>query len=427
MIYAGEAGAILASRAEIHGAGEAGACRSASYSRPDGSLEMSMMRGRLRTFRRHVIRLAVAMVVLDGASEARSRPADACADLTQTVPADTIKALSRGVNLAGWMDGPGSPSPARAVLRTLRKAGMTHVRLPVPAERVMRRFASERDLNQQLRTIEAALTELISIGFHVSIDLHPGEQFSALHRDSAAQSMDAMRDAWNSLASIIRRHPQDWIFAELLNEPDVDAERWQTEAEQLSKFVRQLLPQTTLIVGPTNWQRADSLPDFRPLSDPNVVYAIHFYDPMVFTHQGHWDPAEPLSCIRGLPFPILSDSPVVRNIRQQLMETGKRRALDELDRAIDQARGGDVVSVQLEPAVAWQKQFSRPLIVNEFGVLKAQAPPESRLRWLASVVDFAEQHCWGWTHWELAQGFGLLDENTGKPDAAVMRALLSRP
>jgi endoglucanase len=386
---------------------------------------MSMMRGWLRIFLRHAMRLAVAIAVLNDGSEARSRPADACAELTQTVPANAIRALSRGVNLAGWLDGPGSPG--LAVLLTLRKAGLTHVRLPVPAERVMRNFAAERDLNQQLRAVDAALTELISIGFHVSIDLHPGEQFSALHRDSAAQSMGAMQDAWSSLAAIIKRYPQDLIFAELLNEPDVDAERWQTEAEQLAKFVRQLLPRTTLIVGPTNWQRADSLPNFRPLSDPNVVYAIHYYDPMVFTHQGHWDPAEPWSSIRGLPFPVLPDSPVVRNIRRQLTEAGKQRALDELDRAIDQARGGDVVSMQLEPAVAWQKQFSRALIINEFGVLKAQAPPESRTRWLASVVDFAEQHCWGWTHWELAQGFGLLDEKTGKPDATVMRALLARP
>jgi endoglucanase len=40
------------------------------------------------------------------------------------------------------------------------------------------------------------------------------------------------------------------------------------------------------------------------------------------------------------------------------------------------------------------------------------------------VVGFAERHCWGWAHWEYAQGFGLLDAKTGQPDANVMRALL---
>jgi len=78
----------------------------------------------------------------------------------------------------------------------------------------------------------------------------------------------------------------------------------------------------------------------------------------------------------------------------------------------------------LEPAVVWQRRFSRPIIINEFGVLKAAAPRDSRLRWLSAVTAFANEHCWGWAHWELAQGFGLVNDNTAMPDAGVLRALL---
>jgi endoglucanase len=348
----------------------------------------------------------------------------ACEYRTDSVPSQAIASLSRGFNLAGWLDGPESIAPDIAVLRTLRKAGMTHIRLPVAAERVMRRFTSERDVDDLLQSLDQALTTLLSLGYHVSVDLHPGERFSRLHQDDPTASMESLRDGWSRLADIINRHPPALVFAELLNEPDIAPARWQTEAEQLAGFVRDRLPLTTLIVGPTNWQRADSLPEFRPLSDPNVVYAIHFYDPMVFTHQGHWDPADPLSNIRGLPFPIEAEDPAVQNIRQQLIARAKPRALALLDSAIAQAKSGDVISSQLQPAVAWQQQFSRPLIINEFGVLKGGAPEQSRVRWLRSVVNFADRHCWGWAHWEYAQGFGLLDAKTGKPDANVMRALL---
>jgi endoglucanase len=238
--------------------------------------------------------------------------------------------------------------------------------------------------------------------------------------------MESLREGWSHLADVINRHPPAMVFAELLNEPDIEPARWQIEAEQLARFVRDRLPRTTLIVGPTNWQRADSLPDFRPLDDRNVVYAIHFYDPMVFTHQGHWDAADPLSDIRGLPFPIQAEDAAVQNIRQQLIAGAKPRALGMLDAAIAQAKSGDVIASQLQPALAWQARFSRPLMINEFGVLKGGAPEQSRVRWLRAVADFADRHCWGWAHWEYAQGFGLLDAKTGKPDADVMRALLQR-
>ncbi len=351
-------------------------------------------------------------------------PANACDYGAFSVPRETIASLSRGFNLAGWLDGPESIAPDVAVLRALSKAGMTHIRLPVSAERVMSRFTSEADANEELRSLDHALIELLSLGYHVSVDLHPGEDFPRLHRDDPTAAMTSLREAWSRLADIISRHPPALVFAELLNEPDIEPARWQIEAEQLAGFVRDRLPRTTLIVGPTNWQRADSLPQFRPLNDPNVVYAIHFYDPMVFTHQGHWDAADPLSNIRGLPFPIRPENVAVQNIRQQLIAGAKMRTLEMLDGTIALSKSGDVINSQLQPALSWQQRFSRPLIINEFGVLKGGAPEESRVRWLRSVVNFADRNCWGWAHWEYAQGFGLLDAKTGKPDANVMRALL---
>jgi endoglucanase len=345
--------------------------------------------------------------------------ANACAILGHTVPADRINGLARGFNADGWVNGGQSPPPL-ALLAQLRKEGMTHVRLPVPAEHIMQRFASKGDRNARLDAVNAAVTTLISLGYYVSIDLHAGESFNQLHRQEPAAAMQAMKDAWQDLAQIMRRHPTDRIFAELLNEPDLDAARWQREAEQLALFVRQLLPRTTLIVGPVNWQRPDSLPGFRPLDDLNVVYAIHFYDPMVFTHQAHWDPKDPLHYIRGLPYPIRAEDPEVQKLRRQLADGNDAKVLAMLDKATPDER----IDKWLEPAVLWQQQFSRPIIINEFGVLKAGAPRESRLRWLSSVVSYAQQHCWGWTHWELSQGFGLLDDKSGQIDAGALKALL---
>jgi endoglucanase len=127
--------------------------------------------------------------------------------------------------------------------------------------------------------------------------------------------------------------------------------------------------------------------------------------------------------IRGLPYPVHASDPRVQAIRRQLVNERAVAALEKLDTiAVSATNSG--IEKWLEPAVAWQRRFSRPIIINEFGVLKAAAPRDSRLRWLSAVTAFANQHCWGWAHWELAQGFGLVDDNTGMPDAGVLRALL---
>jgi endoglucanase len=366
--------------------------------------------------------LAFALAILG--SLLTSNTVSACLHLVHSVPPNVIEALSRGFNLDGWFNETEPAPPSIELLRELRKAGMSHIRLPVPAERVMPRFASKAERDERLHEIDHALSELIFLGYYVSLDLHPGNQFSRLHQQDPEASLQEMKDTWTGLAQIMRLHPADRIFAELLNEPDLDADRWQREAEELAGFVRRLLPRTTIIVGPVNWQRADSLPSLRPLNDLNVVYAIHMYDPMAFTHQGHWLAEEPLSSIRGLPYPIRADDPRVQKLRQQLVEEQKTPALAALDQAIISSADADGAAKWLEPAAAWQRRFSRPIIINEFGVLKSQAPRESRLRWLSAVVTYANQHCWGWAHWELAQGFGLIDDRTGRADAGVMRALL---
>jgi endoglucanase len=349
----------------------------------------------------------------------------ACIETRHAVPPARLQAMTRGFNLAGQLDRGGTPLMHPQLLRKLHERGMRHVRLPVPAEAIMPQYANPAAIEIRLQDVNRVVRELVELGYSVMVDLHPGAQFNALHRDKQVEAMAALRSAWGSLARVVGRFPPDRVFAELLNEPDVSVERWNVELPQLAAFVRRLLPDTTLVVGPVNWQRADSLPDFKPLGDLNVVYALHFYDPMAFTHQGHWDPSDPLSDIRKLPFPVTRGDNAVAGLRHRLEAQQKSKALRELDAAIALSEGGDLVARQLEPALKWQAQYRRPLIINEFGVLRHHAPERSRAAWIRSVVGVAETNCIGWAHWEFAQGFGMLNEKQ-ELDEETVRALLGR-
>ena len=117
-------------------------------------------------------KLLVAAILLS-MSFAQSASADTCVALPHTVAPDRLAALSRGFNADGWINGPKSAPASAGLLQQLRKAGMTHVRLPVPAERIMPRYASEAERDETLRALDQALKQLMSLGYAASVDLHP--------------------------------------------------------------------------------------------------------------------------------------------------------------------------------------------------------------------------------------------------------------
>src|SRR4051812_18024382 len=191
-----------------------------------------MLQGRamfnFRNAVRGTLKPLVLAICISMAAVAATR-ADSCGTLSHAVPPQRIAALSRGFNADGWFNGAHATPPATPLLLELRKSGMTHVRLPVPAERLMRRFASSSERDEVLRELGRAIKELTSLGYSVSVDLHPGDRFNRLHRDDATASMAAIKGAWGDLAQVMRNFSPDLVFAELLNEPDLKAERWQRE------------------------------------------------------------------------------------------------------------------------------------------------------------------------------------------------------
>ena len=367
--------------------------------------------------------LGTALAVLP----ARAQMSRDCAFLGETgVPAQRLAALARGFNLPGWLDGSETRRPDIGTLAALHRRGFTHVRLPVTPERLMAAFSAPADVARDRAELDAALDRLLAIGFSVSLDLHPGERLSRLHQAEPERAFALIDALWRELARHYARRPADRVFFEVLNEPAVSRPVWEMQGPRLAATIRANAPDHTIIFGTTDFQQISALPSVPPLALPNVVYAVHYYAPMAFTHQGLDWSDDPLRDLHDVPFPLSRQDRKAERLLQELRAAGRAAAAEELGKALREQWDARRVAAEVARAGDWARRHRQAVVLNEFGVLAWKAPVVDRLYWLETVRRAAEQACVGWAHWDYADAFGFVRRvgDPEIPDQAVLRALL---
>jgi endoglucanase len=339
------------------------------------------------------------------------------------VPGARLAWLARGFNLTGWVDRDEPRRPDLGLLSRLRGLGFNHVRLPVYGEALMAAFSDRETIAERLRQVDLGVDLLLTLDYAVIVDMHPGGRFKALHTADPDRAFEQLEAAWRALAQRLSGRDPDRVFFELLNEPTVSQSVWDAQAARLAASIRKLAPDHTLILGPTGAQDVAALRATEPLDVPNAVYAIHFYSPMEFTHQGlDWAGETPLAELRGVPYPLAKDDPKVQALLAGLSPEAAARLRAAIEENWDDAR----IAASLAPAAAWALSHNKPIIVDEFGVLGRYASLADRARWLGAVRTEAERFCFGWTHWEFDEAFGLLDAAGQTVEPALAKALLGK-
>jgi len=317
--------------------------------------------------------------------------------------------------------------PDQRLLAELRRQGFSHVRLPVTPERLMETFSGAENINRDLEELDRAIDTLIGLGFAVSLDMHPGDKLGRLHVGEPQSFFILVEGLWRQLVRRYAGRSPDRLFFEVLNEPGVSRAIWEKQGPRLAQAIRSQAPEHTIIYGGANFQRIDGLAQLSPLADPNVVYAVHFYDPMIFTHQGQDWSEDPLRYIQRVPFPARADDPMVITLLDRLAEEGRNDAVALLRKELRKPWTEERIAAGVALAAPWITRQRRPVIMNEFGVLARKAPTVDRARWLETVRRAAEAHCIGWAHWEYADDFGFLRRVGDREiaDEAVLKALLA--
>jgi endoglucanase len=211
----------------------------------------------------------------------------------------------------------------------------------------------------------------------------------------------------------------EWVFYEPLNEPgrcNYYLNDWIPLQDQLIAAIREKAPRHTLILNTGGFQLPWELKHFPTHPDRNSVYAIHYYYPSQFSHQGAVWMSTWYHPLRQVPWPF--DEEDLPGIYERL----DRKNADYAAHAEKAMRGGvnegvgkpENIDAHFAELADWSRQNKRPIIINEFGVLKTYADEDSRARWLQYIRESCEKNNFGWSHWEYQQAMGFAIGNPGE-------------
>jgi endoglucanase len=349
-----------------------------------------------------------------------------------TVPAARLAHIRHGINLSGWFAQVYEPKgytkehlqtwETSADMALIKSAGFDHVRLSVNPQPLMDAARRHDSKAEDLGDLDAAVKMILDAGLAVEIDMHPDSDFKArLAKED--DFVERFADFWSTVAK--RYASSSWdsdrVFFEILNEPEMrDAYRWYGVEAKLAAAIRRGAPSNTIIAAGARWDDDDDLVFLEPLSDTNVIYVFHFYEPHIFTHQGATWGAYYWHWLKDLHYP---SSP--ENAAQVAALVPEARDRLQVIRYGQDHWDASRVEAEINQAAEWAKQRGVPLICNEFGVFREHSDPQDRAAWIKDVRTTLERHNVGWAMWDYDGNFGVVTKKEGKAalDETTVRAL----
>ena len=372
-----------------------------------------------------------------GASETALAPAGTAqraeAEKATTAGDDVLQRrvvhLRRGINVSDWLAQLGDPSGYTKEhfdtaitahdLDLIQGMGFDHVRLSVDPRPMFHARQAEQITPQDLAYLDAAVKMILDRGLAVDINIFADAEFKA-KLTSDDEFVEQFADFWRALARHYSNLDAERVFFEILNEPEGrDRYRWYGVEAKLAAAIREGAPLHTIIATGAHWSDDDDLVFLEPLRDPNVIYAFHFYESHVFTHQGATWSSNYWHNLKGVPYPSTPENVQAAAAELPDAVTGWRWCVmgwtagmrDASMRRSGKCRRGPTSGCSGDLQRIWR--------------YRKNAEPKDRVAWLTDVRTSLEKHGIGWAMWEYHGGFGVVTTENGQPlpDDATLRAL----
>ena len=234
---------------------------------------------------------------------------------------------------------------------------------------------SERDLveyngwiDSKLDEFEQVIADCERLGMKVVLDLHtpPGGinqelDMAMFHEPEYAQ---AFIDVWKKIARRFKGRNSAVFGYNLVNEPN----QWRMTPNNYLKLqydaalaIRGIDPEIPIIIESNLSSAPETFEYLTPLPIKDVIYQVHMYKPMQYTHQG----------IQGMAFSVY---PGVFNGVHYDRETLRK---------------------VLEPVRKFQEKYGARIYVGEFAATRWAEGAE---RYMGDVISICEEYGWDWSY-----------------------------
>lgn len=327
-----------------------------------------------------------------------------------------LNGFVKGVNLGGWLSQSSLTEEHikefinEDDIRRIKEMGCDHLRLPVDFECIYDE-KKKKDNPLGYKYIDLCIEWCKKYGLNVVLDLHkaPGYVFDDFEYSAGFFSNMELTalflDIWDRLSKRYAKY-SDMMMFEMLNEVtsfDV-IDEWNELALETIKVIRRNAKNVKILFGGVGYSAVKAVKYISEPYDENIVFNVHCYEPMAFSHQGaYWMEKMPLDF--RMPYPVDE-----KKYKEILDIVPSLHGLGEAEEALKALKDNFFINLFKE-AVDCAEKYGVSLYCGEYGVID-RADTASTLRWIEDINKAFEYYGIGRAIWSYKKmDFGIIDEH----------------
>lgn len=297
--------------------------------------------------------------------------------------------LKRGVHLAYEYIG-GTQTMLTADWVKLKANSIDHIRLPFKPSTLFTNTSYNTFVTAEKNRLDALLNTALSYNLSVILDAHDTDP------TAIANGYTGLTAIWQTVSNAYKTQPVDngtptgfGVYYEIFNEPqESDSGVWTSKHNAAITALRAIdTSGRKVIVNGMYGADPNGFDPVSPLTDTNVIYAFHFYEPFTFTHCGaSW---VNLSGVANVSYPTDPDQ-----VDYKLIKISNNGQGPERKAAYNKE---NFLSHILDHPLAWAKQHNVPMMCTEGGVYADFTQTEDANNWYSDYISSLSELNLGYT------------------------------